>query len=239
MLIDLKLLNQRSLRCRRLIGAGTTMAILISAFVITGCKVSKSPDKPKVQETFLEISLETTKSDIKFLKGNPSEVREDGSWEYNSKKGNIFDRVALPGIIHINFDGDKIKYVEFYGVNFKDINSENIVELAPELQGIKIDDTSSKIQERLGKPLHISSSDDELKRIFLYDKYHIFFILEQNRVKAYGIYNPEFGPLKFEKRYHHLDPLFNGPTPPPEYGCDNPRIDPRFRDQGDCPEQKK
>lgn len=37
MLIDLQLPHQRSLLRRQIIGTGTTMALLISAFVITGC----------------------------------------------------------------------------------------------------------------------------------------------------------------------------------------------------------
>ena len=44
----------------------------------------------------------------------------------------------------------------------------------------------------------MSISEDELSRILSYDRYNIFFGLEENKVFSFGIYNKSLGPFKFK-----------------------------------------
>lgn len=163
-------------------------AVLVSIAVLLGggaYVISLIPTKPKVQENFWGISLNTNKADLKFMKGEPTKI-EDGGWTYETKKeyGNDWS------VYRISFRDDKIRYILYSGSSWLD---------SPELQEMRLYDSSQKVHSRFGEPTHTSVSDDQLRRIYSYDNYYVFFMLERDQVQKYGIFNPALGPLQFSK----------------------------------------
>ena len=145
---------------------------------------SEISNRPKLQEKFWGISLETDKSDIKYMKGEPTSILKDGrGWGYTRKTGYSKER----SLYLIGFQEEKIKYVLFAGTDWQ---------RSPDLQGIRLGASFSTIKEKFGKPSHVSVSKNELQRTFSFERFHVFFTLEKESVIDYGIYNPEFGPKK-------------------------------------------
>ncbi len=148
--------------------------------------ISLIPTKPKVEENFWGITLNTSKADLKFMKGEPTTKTKDGGWTYTKKKYEN-DWSAY----RISFRDDKIRYILFAGSSWLD---------SPDLQEIQLNDSSQEVQSKFGEPTHTVISEDQLRRIYCYENYHVFFILEHDQVQAYGIFNPAFGPLQFSKK---------------------------------------
>ena len=163
-------------------------AILVGIAALAGGGVyvtSLIPMKPKVEEIFWGITLNASKADLKFMKGEPTKTEDDG-WTYETKKeyGNDWS------VYRISFRDNKIRYVLYSGSNWLD---------SPALQEIRLNDSSQKVHSKFGEPSHTAISDDQLRRIYSYDNYHVFFMLERDQVQAYGIFNPAFEPLQFSK----------------------------------------
>ena len=140
----------------------------------------KIPSKPKIQEAFWGISLDTDQSDIKFLKGPPSTVYDNGDWKYDVGHGGSY-------VIRFAEEGE-IGTITYYG-------SDRYY--SPTLQKIKKDSNTSEILDLFGEPSHISNSLDDLGRIYSYDGYHVFFHLARDKVISYGIHNPENSKVVF------------------------------------------
>ncbi len=141
--------------------------------------------KPKVEEIFWGITLNASKADLKFMKGEPTKI-EESDWTYETKKeyGNDWS------VYRISFRDDKIRYIQYTGSSWLD---------SPDLQEIRLNDSSQKVHSKFGDPTHTAISDDQLRRIYSYDNYHVFLVLERDQVQTYGIFNPAFGPLQFSK----------------------------------------
>jgi len=138
-------------------------------------------DLAEIQTNFWGISLDSTKSDIKFLKGNASyKESNDRHWVYA-----IGERSG----IHITFKNDKIYYIIYFGKR----------PYGPPLQGVYIGAGYDEIIGKFGSPSYVSMSEDELQRTLSYDKYNLTFGFKEAKVYLYGIYNPAFGPVKFPK----------------------------------------
>ena len=93
-----------------------------------------------------------------------------------------------PGVYFVGFEDDRTRCVLYYGSTL----------YSPELQGLRTGVNATEVTERLGQPAHVSMSPDGLRRVFSYPNYNMVFFLEQNRVYAFGIYDPSFGQLEFE-----------------------------------------
>ena len=144
----------------------------------------KMYDKPEIQTSFWDINLSTSKSTIKFIKGPPNKVKDEDIWVY------ISEILGAPEAYFMRFSEDQLRFVGYLG---GDLNG------GPSIQGIKKESSLDDIIKFFGKPSHISESKDNLKRLYSYENYNVFFILEDNRVSVYGVYNPKYGPIKIEE----------------------------------------
>jgi hypothetical protein len=158
------------------------VVVSISILLGVGYYIYQSiSNRPKPQTTFLGISLDSTKGDIKFLKGEPIKGSDDKFWSYSTEQGksSFFIIFKDSKIWVIGYDGEIL-----YG------NS---------LQGVYIGASYDEIIKKFGQPSFVSISEEELERILSYDKYNVFFVLKENRVISYGIYNKTLGPFKYRK----------------------------------------
>ena len=165
-------------------------------------------EKPYVQDSFAGVSIDMNKRDVKFLKGVPDKI-EGQTWIYEIQDGSYVDSYR------ITFHDDKIRSILYFRHDsllpkggtakewtlrdlFEEMEEEKIrsFEGTPILQGIERYSSSEAVQSKFGKPSHISESDDQLMRLHNYVDYHVCFLLEKSRVRAYGIYNPIFSPLE-------------------------------------------
>lgn len=152
-----------------------SVVIILVISLISGLAIfigHKMSNAPKKMNEFLGISLTDTKDDILFLKGEPTKITEEGYWDY--EESNFF----------IAFENNKVKYILCFA-NF------------PFLQGIKMHSESKKVINKFGPPSSKDISPSKTIHCYWYKKYNVFFWLEQDRVIAFGIYNPEFGLIKF------------------------------------------
>jgi hypothetical protein len=164
-----------------------TVLVGLSILLGVGYYIYQSiSNRPKLQTTFWDISLNSTKGDIKFLKGEPDKQSDDKNWIY-SKGGE--------SIIQIGFDNNKILFIIYKGHN---LNAPSL------LQGIYIGTNYDKIIKKFGLPSYMSISLDELRRTLSYDKYNLVFSFKENQLYAYGIYNPALGPVKYKNEKKDL-----------------------------------
>ena len=61
--------------------------------------------------------------------------------------------------------------------------------------------------QKFGDPSSISISDDQLKRLVSFREYNVFFEFKEKEVIAFGIFNKEFGDMKFKKEYKEFKPV--------------------------------
>lgn len=163
------------------------------AYILVACLIllagiglyfaSKIMETQNVQKSFWGLTLDSTREDIKFLKGAPTKEEKD-DWHYEStyKEGRYYFYNYNYDII---FEDDKIRMI-----------ATSDVDKQGGIQGINYGDSYEKVIKKFGNPSNISRSTDELTRIFSYEKYNVFFMLEQGRVCLFGIYNPSFGPIQ-------------------------------------------
>jgi hypothetical protein len=134
-------------------------------------------DKPENRSPYKEaglwgINLGAVKGDVKFLKGNPLRVEDDGdSWVY----------AASPGGNHyyVLFKDGKVDVVAYHGESL----------YAPDVQGINGYDSTESIKQRFGKPSLLSANRDETRRVMSYAKLNLFFGLRQDRVESIGVFD--------------------------------------------------
>lgn len=142
------------------------------------------PSPPEKLADFWELTLGMTPNEVRFRKGEPTSVRNEGpdaEWHFAYDEGytNYFYRVG--------FNNGKVRYVFFLGPSYK----------SPSVGGVNIGNSQEELFEALGKPSAISNSNDSLRRLAHFDSYHLVVNLELNRVVGFGIYNPADGNLKF------------------------------------------
>jgi len=65
-------------------------------------------DRPEPQTSFWDVSLDSTKGDIKFFKGPPIKGPDATNWFYSNKPSS---NTGEDSIIHIGFKNDKIHFV--------------------------------------------------------------------------------------------------------------------------------
>jgi hypothetical protein len=144
-------------------------------------------ERPKPQNEFFGIQLRAMAADVKFAKGEPSAKKEDEDrWIYyvgSSSAG----REA--GQYHVKFKNGRVRFV-LYRAASPEISY-------PYLLGFTIGSSYQQVQEKLGSPSHTSTSSDDLARIFSYDRLNTFFSFSQSEVVAFGIFDPQTGPVRF------------------------------------------
>ena len=135
--------------------------------------------RPQVQTEYWDISLDSTKLDIKFLKGAPTKV-EGKVWRFET-----YD-VIFEG------ESDTIRYVLYRGGKSRDDDFHSTG-----IQGIYPNTRLEEVLKKFGDPSNISTSKNGTKRIYSFERYRVFFELEKNKVTFLGMYNSESGPVHF------------------------------------------
>ncbi|EJM94758.1 hypothetical protein [Pseudomonas sp. GM67] len=147
-------------------------------------------DRPVPQASFNNIPITATPADVKFLKGAPTYKEGDDQWLYND---NYEQEVSKPATYIVKFKDSQIRYIMYL--------SGESSRYHPYLLGFSEGSSYEGVQTKLGIPSHTSQSYDELNRIISYDKLNVFFSFREGSVYAYGIYQPKFGPLKFQSKF--------------------------------------
>ena len=162
----------------------TVTIVSISIFGGIGVFVySKMSDEPDIQTSFWDLNLSNRKATIKFIKGPPSKVKDENIWIY------ISEIRGTPEVYYLSFSEDHLRIVGYLGGNLSG---------GPGIQGIKEGSSLDDIIKFFGKPSYISESKDDFKKMYSYENYNVFFIVEDNRVSIYGVFNPKYGPMKIE-----------------------------------------
>jgi len=172
----------------------TVAIIIIVAAVSVGIFIFlKTSEKPEIQTSFWNINLESSKQTIKFIKGPPAAVTDGGYWLYISKiKG-------FAEIYFIRFRDDRL-----WLAGYMQGGSSS----GPGIQGIKQGSRLDDVIKFFGEPSHITDINSDRNRLYLYDKYNVFFVVEDRSVSFYGVYNPKEGPFiikeTFEKQVNQM-----------------------------------
>jgi hypothetical protein len=127
--------------------------------------------------------LGATKADVKFLKGEPTE--KDGDiWSYITydSSGSQWENMY-----RLQFNNGKV-YLIYYTA------SPNYSYSGPGIQGINIHYSWEKISEKYGEPSRVSTSEDELSRVYSFNKYGIAFEMKAGGVVGYGVFDPTVAP---------------------------------------------
>jgi hypothetical protein len=163
----------------------TVTIVSISIFGGIGVFVYiKMSDKPEIQTSLWDTNLSTRKSTIKFIKGPPNKVIDENIWIY------ISEIHGTPEVYYLRFSEDQLRFVGYLGGDLSG---------GPSIQGIKKGSSLDDIIKFFGKPSHISESKDDFNKLYSYDNYNVFFIIEDDRVSIYGVFNPKYGPMKIEE----------------------------------------
>ncbi len=137
---------------------------------------SSLPPSSPVSE-FWGIALGASKSDVRFLKGEPSEIVEPGTWVY------VADRSRTYSLVFGNTD-EIIRILAVSGPGFGSGAS---------LLGVRTGFGTQRLVDQLGEPSRVLRLPNDLRRAYLYTHLNAVFILEQSAVVSYGIYDVEAG----------------------------------------------
>ena len=133
----------------------------------------KYESRPKKLDVMWGVSLGSTDSDVKFIKGNPS-VIEDSYWVYFLDN----DPHTVGYIVH--FKDNRVRAVEFVGERFS----------IPTVNGINGYKELDEAEQILGAPTNISRSKDDLSRIYSFEQLGMYFKAEKGSIHSLGIYDP-------------------------------------------------
>ena len=128
-------------------------------------------DKPTVHDELWGIALGTKPEDVLFKKGKPTTKGED-QW--------LFAPEFSDDWYQLIFENGAVAVIAFYGKNFS----------AEKLDGIGRWDSTEEVTKLYGEPTRVATREDGAHRVYCYDAYHVFFSLKENKVVAYGIYQP-------------------------------------------------
>lgn len=133
------------------------------------------------QTEFLSISLGDKAPDVRFKKGNPA--NDDGKiWIFNNSTNQ-------PELVVI-FKDTAVKAVLYVG----DCTYCN------NISGLGIGTSYAEVKEKLGEATSVSTSSDQLERLSSFEKWNLVFNLKENKVIAFGLYDPKLGPITFSKQ---------------------------------------
>jgi len=139
---------------------------------------------PETATEFWEIPLGSSKADIKFLKGEPSEIDSvNSNWLYLTGKYNY-------EAYRVNYYDDKVVSIVYYCSDYS--------YSAHKLSGrVYIGYNLQSLKDFFGEPTGVSSHKDGVARIYSFEKYQVLFFLKENKVFGYGIYNPQYGTIHY------------------------------------------
>jgi len=154
-------------------------------------------NKPKAYDTYLDIPLNATESDLYFLKGDEyigkryTKDMSRFSYTYEMHDNNY---------LYIRFKENKIWRISCYS----DTEYE-----CPSLNNIHIRDSATSVRKRLGEPDHILSSDDNIERIWAYEKFNIYIILSKGAVDSFGIFEPSLSIPEYQHNEYEFRDYIN------------------------------
>lgn len=144
--------------------------------------------RPQPQRSFGGLALASTAGDVRFAKGEPSEVVQEGLWYYYAGSGSAKPENA--GYV-VGFKDGKVRIIGYVATPAQIIT--------PSLQGFSIGAAYDRVVDKLGPPDHVSTSPDGLQRMVSYSRLNTFYTFERAEVKGLGIYDPTTGPMEFRK----------------------------------------
>ena len=145
-------------------------------------------NRPRPVSSFYGIAVKAPEKDVRFLKGDPTRKSDDGvSWIYDIK-----DSVSGSDIASyiVRFKNGKVRYVLYAPSTGYDSSKEYLV-------GFSVGSGVVLVDQKLGKPSHVSQSSDGASLLQSYADYNVFFGFSKGNVDVYGIYDPETGPVIF------------------------------------------
>ena len=172
--------------------------LLVASIALAGGLAACSEKSNHLQPPadFWGLTTAQTKADITRLKGAPARVAPVSPmnpagelWVYPPQDADpkILADGELPANSYlVHFNGEKISRIEFYGRDKA---------VAPAVLGLRAGDSLDDLTRRLGAPSSVAKSADQSSAVVSYDRFRLFFGIRQNQVEAYGLYNPEFGPV--------------------------------------------
>lgn len=190
---------------KRIVKWGIGLPLMLLVLGAAGVWATKTYEaRVQPQTAFGGLALASTEGDVKFTKGEPSEVIEDGLWVYYAGSGSA--KLESAGYV-VRFKGGKVRYIRYLA------SPDQIV--TPDLHGFSIGASYDQVLEKLGPASHVVTSDDGLLRWLSYEKLNTFYTFEKAQVRELGIYDPAAGPLEFSKRASSPDPAPSSPPSPP------------------------
>lgn len=162
--------------------------MLVSALVVGFWAYSWYEARPRLQAEFWGLKLSATQADVKFLKGEPSEIIDGGRWVYYEL--DPISKDVLSGYV-VEWKSGAPRSVRYATAkaNYRH----------PSMQGFEVGAAYEGVIKELGKPSHSATSTDGLERVISYAEYQTFYRFEKGELKSYGIYNPAIGPMDFAK----------------------------------------
>ena len=142
------------------------------------------------------IKLGASSSDVMFLKGAPTNNVDEETWQYE-----IGTETSKRGYV-VRFKGGKVRFVAYYG--------ERLF-WGPSIPGVSTFASATDIQQRLGEPSHVSSSEDRLSRWLSFDRWNVALLMTKDEIKGLAVYALQHGPIRFAKEYEGKSPV-NRPT---------------------------
>jgi len=155
---------------------------------------------PKKTTEYMGIKLTDTMDDVKFKKGTETISIDKNTntqvWTYkfpNNFAGEVDPQYG------IYWRGNKIRLIFCMTPQTQKYYCENV-------NGISIGGNSHNIFEKIGKNYESSVNKEKTERIYSYREYNNHFMLEKDMITALGIYNPDFGNVKFNNSTSILKP---------------------------------
>ena len=140
--------------------------------------------KPETYNTYLDISLNGSESDVIFIKGNEGYTKK-----ISVDKKDILYRFNESGrSMNIRIKDNKVWHVYCYSTEYS---------RCPLLNQVGINDSGDFVTQSLGEPSQIFASDDNTRRIWIYEKWNIHLVLEKAHVLGLGIFEPALGVPQF------------------------------------------
>lgn len=119
------------------------------------------------------VALGATRSDVRFLKGEPTEIVGESTWVYALDSRRTYRLVFADS-------GEVVQLLAYPGPGFSSGVS---------LLGVREGLEEARVLERLGEPTRVVGLADGLRRAYLYDPLNAVFLLERGAVVSFGIYD--------------------------------------------------
>ena len=161
----------------------TVVLVGLGALVATGWWTYSYIESPRQLTELWGIRLGASSSDVMFLKGAPTNNVDQETWQYETGT-----ETSRRGYV-VRFKGEKVRFVAYYGERL----------WGPSIPGVSTFASATDIQQRLGEPSHVSSSEDRLSRWLSFDRWNVALLMAKGEIKGLAVYAPEHGPIRFVK----------------------------------------